>query len=505
MNDTDLLELKEYLYPHIDNFTEEPYSSYLKYYKEAFPNFKFYLGFKLPDKIKRAQIYRSLYLICEKDNLLKNFIVHNTDDGMIIKSCLDSSDFIPEFDKYMIDGNNYVFIPNNCDKLDKYNYTYYRRILNNFISNEQIQGKLMRTDEGNSIFLFLLLEDSKYSPSELEIKWKQYLEGGVVRKCKITSDKLCSALKVFSWIYRISFKILPDDFIELIVKTPSLREFENKFQKINETSSVNFKFVDIDNIINNEYEAFGILRILQKKIKDVSKIIPLFGTCRIYYQDDINILEILNEYQEDPSAEGTEIFTQDEFSEMSKFRKASLIKAPSNNLYSFLDLYRNPKKIDPYTREEFSDEFIKEMKDVMNDINGIFMTGFPPIDFNPDLIMIESEPDKIIRTISFHIKIGEDVNPFWIIPDLRNTEYANVTIDAIRILSIKWSDNTLFKKSFPYNNVIPDGDIHLLFSPIALYVFEQTSNNLNLELYPKEIELQAQHLKDQCNLLRRCS
>jgi len=85
----------------------------------------------------------------------------------------------------------------------------------------------------------------------------------------------------------------------------------------------------------------------------------------------------------------------------------------------------------------------------------------------------------------------------------------------------KWSDGSLFKTSFPYSNIIPDwrgldshiyeslkidyGDIHLVFSPIALYVFEQTINNLTVETYPRDIISQAQNLSNQSYILEKCS
>lgn len=512
MHDAHLLELSQFQFPSIEinEFTKEPYLSYLQIYKETYSEFKFYRGFIRPDAVERAKIYRAIVLSCGDDIFMKNFMIFNTNDGLIIKfqETGTSSDFTQKFDHHMSQGKNYVFIPKNCDKLDRYNYSYYRRMLNNFITNEQIPGKAIRMNETDDLLLFLSFDEcSNPSTEEYEKKWKEYLQGGVLRKFEISADKLCTAFKVFSWTFRESFKILSNDLIEITVKSPSIKNFEFGINTINQSDPIHLEYINLDFVILDQYEAFGILRILRGKIDSVSKIIPIIGSPRIYFlSEELNksdIYDIINKYEiTDPLPEGSEIFTQDEFAGMSKFRQASLIKAPSGNLYSFLDLYRNPKRIDPCTGESFPEYFIEEMTCIMKDLNGAFMTEFPPVNLKPELITISSDSNAVIRTMSFCIKIGEETYPFWIIPDLRNTLHGKTTLDAIRILVIKWTDNSLFKGSFLPG---PDCDIHLLFSPIALYVFEETISDLNLKIYPRDIEAQAQHLREQIYLLSRCS
>ena len=510
--DKHLLELSQFQFPSIsiDELTKEPYLTYLQYYKETYSDFKFYRGFINPNGVVRSKIYRAIHLSCKNGISMKDLIIFNTNDGLIIKIRTDNEKFLCNFDNYMLNGDNYVFIPENCDKLDKYNYSYYRRMMNNFIENEQISGKPFRMNEIDSILLFLSLDEcysvehGNWGNATLERKWKEYIQGGVIRKYTVPSDKLCVAMKVFSWIYRVSFEILTDDFIEFTVKSPSIKDFESRLDVIEKSEPIGLRYIDFN--INDEYEAFGILRILQERM-DVNQVIPLMGTSRIYfphYLNSENILSVLNEYNTMESLpEGNEIFTQDPFSEMSKWRQLSLIKAPSNNLYSFLDLYRNPKKIDPYTREDFPKDFVNQMNKIMSNLDGVFMSGFPPMIFQPELITVASD-GFVIRTISFYIKIGERISTFWIIPDLRDTEYSEITLDAIKTLVIKWSNGSLFRGSFPHTNVIPDGDIHLLFSPIALYVFEQTSFDLNIETYPRDIKQQARGLAQKIELLKRC-
>src|SRR5690606_23495094 len=114
-----------------------------------------------------------------------------------------------------------------------------------------------------------------------------------------------------------------------------------------------------------------------------------------------------------------------------------------------------------------------------------------------------SLPDKIIPTISFYIRLAEKTEVFWIIPDLRETEYAELTLEAIRILITKWTDRTLFKNSFT-NLILGDHDLHSIFSPVALYVFEYNSTHLDVDNYPRDIQTQAQNLKEQIRLLIKC-
>ena len=526
-NDTDLLEISQFQFPsvQIEQLTKEPYLSYVKLYKEMYGHLKFYRGFIQPSIVERAKIYRALDLCCVNGISIKDIIVFATTEGLIIKCRhIDDECFNSNFNHYISQEDYYVFIPENCDKLDQYNYSYYRRMLNNFTLNEQIPGKTFRMNEHDNVFLFVSLESTDTMESGqrgnscLEKKWKEYIQGGVLRTYNFSANRLCSVLKTFPWVNRVTFRILPNDIIEITVRSPSIKDFETRITEINRNQPLKLEYVDLEFAILDEYESFGILRILSERIANISQIIPLSGTSRIYYSSDIldDILLILKEYHStEELPEGSEIFTQENFSEMIKWRQASLIKAPSKNLYSLLDLYRNSKKedsnsnkvacYDPATRDLLPESFLNDMTVIMEKINSVFMTGFPPKKFEPELITIASESNALIRTISFYIKLGEETNAFWIVPDLRGTEYGKITLEAIRTLVIKWSDHSIFKGSFPETGIAPDGDIHLIFSSIALYIFEQTISNLTLENYPRDIKAQAQHLQEQIYLLKRCS
>lgn len=490
MNDADLLELSQFQFPSItiDELTTQPYLAYVQDYKYKYGEYKFYRGFKNPDIYERAKIYRAIDLCCDDNMTMDNFIIFNSSEGLIIKCKhipIDS-----EFDLYLSQDNSYIYIPINCNKLDQYNYSYYRRMLNTFKTNERINCKVIRMNEINNTLLFLSSKNPL--PVDLNIKWKEFTQSiGVIRKFIIPSDKLCKSMQMFPWEYRVSFLII-DDMIELTVRSCSLDDFETRLKTIESSDSITLKYIDLDFIIKDEYEAFGLLRILNR-----NDVIPLMNTSRIYFTDDLD-LNLIEQYEYNGILpEGSEIYTQEDYSEMSKYRLASLIKVPTGNLYSLLDIYRNPKKEDPYTREEYSQDFILQIEDIMNNLKGIFTIGFPPDRFEPELVIIESEPDMIIQTISFYIKIRNILSVFWIIPDLRNTEYNKITLDAISILVKKWSDGSLFKNSNIYS------DINLLFSPIALHVFEQTINNLNIETYPRDLLSQAQTLSEQNFILNK--
>lgn len=95
----------------------------------------------------------------------------------------------------------------------------------------------------------------------------------------------------------------------------------------------------------------GIVRMLEGE-----QVIPLMQTSRIGRKEAIeHKLEhfTLPQFPD----QGTEIYTQEDFCEMSKYRMMSLIQAPSGNFYSFLHLAQSPMKIDPLTRADIPPEF----------------------------------------------------------------------------------------------------------------------------------------------------
>jgi hypothetical protein len=158
-------------------------------------------------------------------------------------------------------------------------------------------------------------------------------------------------------------------------------------------------------------------------------------------------------------------------------------------------------KIDPLTRADIPPEFREQVQTIIKGLNSSLMAGF-----EPQLVTVVSHRDKIIPTISFYIKLAEKTAAFWIIPDLRETEYAELTLEAIRILITKWTDRTLFNNTFTGIILSRNGDydIYSIFSPVALYVFEYNSTHLEVDKYSGNIHSQAQNLKEQIRLLMKC-
>lgn len=147
--DKDLTELLDYQFTSIslDQLIESPYIYYVNLYRK-YDKFTFYKGYIRPTFLERAKIYRAFYLTSEKLNNLTtypegNIICFITSEGIIIK-CIPSllHIFSEQFEKYMIESDNYIFIPDICKKLNMYEYTYYCRAINKFIENERIKARL---------------------------------------------------------------------------------------------------------------------------------------------------------------------------------------------------------------------------------------------------------------------------------------------------------------------------------------------------------------------------
>lgn len=501
----DLLnELNQYLFPSVptDCLINEPYKMYTEKYRSLSGDFTFFRGFISPDPIKRAKIYRAINL-CSRDN----FITFSSASGLIIKyKTLSGDGFKDDFNFYLSQPDYYAFIPKECDQLDDYNFVYYRGLMTIFQRNERIPGEILRLSEHSSVFLFISLNEdcvckqgicqchevSSTGNAYLEKKWKEYLQEGVSRSLILSSSELSLAFKIFPWKDRCVFKII-DNKIEMTVKSTSLDNFDKQINLLREGSQEEFRYVELDFIIADIYEAFGIYKILCKET-NLTNIIPLIGTSRIYYQGDIDPLEILNQYEppECPN-EGTEIFSQDDFAKMSKYQKASLVKVPSGHFYYLIDLYLNINKKDPYTRQDYSEEFKNSLKELFRNLEGAFMFGFPPIYPEPQLITVQSD-----ETISLYIKLGEDIAFFWQIPDLRGTEFELLTLNALQLIVIKWTDKSLFSSHI---GKIENG-IHSIFSPYALYVFEKSYLEGKENLEKQKL---AERLREKLYILQKCT
>lgn len=503
MTDSCLNELSTYQFPNIskDQLLEDPYKIYTQMYIQLSDDFDFFHGYCKPNPIRRAQIYRALQFSTDpkhlndqklhslsfNDNLQNEYIVFNTPDGLVIKKKKNC-----HLDKYEIllnESDQLVFIPPKYDQLSEYEFSYYRRLLSNFVHSEKIPGTILFTVEQDCKFLFVALT----SPirTKLSKKWTQYIQGGVIRKYKFPSHYLLAVLNNFPWLVRKKFKILPDKDICIWIRSPSLDDFEFQLNKIyaqsyhSEFNMMDWYHIDLlDVIINNELAVIGIIRLLV----DNWIVIPLIKTSRLYIlnkTDSDCSLEIIQKRLkeiENFDLEGFEPFTVRRYDEMSVLEKLGLIKTPQNHWYSILSLYQsswthtNKNFRDPLTNLKFSKGFKSELIQICKNIHPIFNRGFPPKLFEPELITVETESEfpKILFYVKLDSKNSSDLNPeqilFWKIPDFRSyqPEFAKLTLDAIQLIVSKWSDKSLFQARTFYK------DIYLIFNPQALYVWEKT-------------------------------
>ena len=412
-------ELLEYLYPD-----DPPDENLVLQYQQSELNF--YRGFRLPSVLERAQIYRAVYECVSKTFL---FI---TPSGIIIKT--DQPDL-------ELDLSRPVFVPPGYDLLEKYTYLYACRLLNRFIADEAIPGKALLVGK---TFLFIALD----CDMDCTLSWSQYIAGGVSRTVKFPPDKLWTFLEIFPWSCRETAEVIEKE-IKFSVKLDLLR-LRTSLEALERGRSVDLKYIEIGEILENE-EAFGIIRSTS------SVVIPLVGTSRVYYlsSQDPPV------FTDPPSVdeEGHETFTLEKFSEMSKFRKASLIRAPSGHFYSLLHL--SNQTVDPLTRDRFPESFLETIKQEISKCQGPFLTGYPPTKVTPQLEIKEHNSE-----IKFYIALTE-TSLFWTIPDLRNTDYELFTIHAIQLIMQKWADRSLFGS-------FRGSDDNLIFSPMAFHVFTKT-------------------------------
>lgn len=502
-----LRELSKFYIPSItvEELKKEPYNLYTRMYCEMSNGLNFFRGYVQPNPIQRAKIYRAIN-ICSKDKKTNNFLVFASTFGLIIKYRGDPPE--KKFDHYLSQSDNYVFVPDKCDQLDMYDYTYYRRLISDFCTNEHIPGEIVSNSEQDNRFLFISLIQPL---DNIKQKWNEYILGGVYRSFTISPEKLASCFQVFPWEERIGFKI-KSNLIEVTVKSHSRDDFQSKIAKLKVTHE-RWESVDLDMIIQDEHEAFGVARILAH----ICSILPLIKTNRIYVcnpeKDTIErIQKAIKSFDvSGVSTEGLEIFSQDPYENMSFFRKASLIEVPDSVWYSFLDLYQS-RPNDPHTRKELSLDFLDSIDKELKSITGPFLYGFPPIRFEPNLITKTSDPSAgylnsfgKTPTISFYIQLvtsnsdssyKSELYFFWQIPDLRETKYASITMEAIQTLASKWSDRSIFQ------DVINSRDIHLIFLPKALYVFEKSSIDISSGLYPQDEWGQSERLREQVCILK---
>lgn len=518
-----LSELTQYHFPNIppERLNEETYRSYIRIYSSLSASFKFYRGFSKPDPILQAKIYRAVRLTYGSNHKepsidpsearsglsfaqLGSCIVFRSPHGLVVKVKEIYPEFDRLFDVYLSQPDSCVFLPPGYDRLDRYEFPYYHDLLLNFKKNLELDrtSALIRCSESNSEFLFLCLEE----PTDLDLasEWRDYLQGGLKRKIRLSPGQIPEAFRRFRWTERVRAEI-DEGRVVLTIRCSPLDEFKRRTEQIEEEDG--WTLLDLGIPIENEQEAIGLLRKTKTR-----ELIPLIGTTWCCLRSGLveKVRASLTDWSQEEMPDGTEIFTQVEFSEMSVLQKSSLIRTPEGRLYSLLGLYeqiRGEMKTDPLTREAYSEEFLKKLEEEFEQIRGPFLEGFPPTPFDPQLITIcpeldEASEDLVEPSISFYLQTIDhdkvDTHLFWKIPDLRRTEYASLTLEAIRILVLRWSDRSLFKGYRPERLMNPN----LIFSPSAYYVFEKNAQEIDLGRFPTERRDQADRLREQIYILQ---
>lgn len=500
-----LSELAQYHFPNIspERLYEEPYRSYIQIYCSLSAPLKFYRGFIKPQPLLQAKIYRAVRLAYgsyHEEPPADFCMIFRSSHGLVIKV----REVLPEFDRlfnyHLSQPDNCVFLPNGYDRLDQHEFPYYHDLLSNFRKNNlQLIGKsaLVRCSENNSDFLFLCL--SEPIDFNLSSQWHEYLHGGIRRTVVLTPNQVPEAFRRFRWSERSHFQV-EENQVKMTVKCTSLDEFKERIDQIPEEDGWNLLNLGI--MIENEQEAFGLIARVGRK-----ELIPLIGTTWVCLPSILNgeVESVLKEEVEMELPEGNEVFTQVEFSEMSSLQKSSLIQSPTGQPYSILGLVeqiQGGSKIDPLTRQPYSEEFLKEVETTIDRLRGPLLEGFPPYPFNPQLITIcpdHEEMEMNEPSISFYLQSNElDTHLFWKIPDLRRTEFASLTFEAIRVLVLRWTDRSLFRNYRPERRMNPN----LVFSPAAYYVFEKNTQEIDLGKFPTEKNEQADRLREQIYILQ---
>lgn len=491
-----LSELRQYHFPNLspEQLREEPYLSYTQIYCSLSATLKFYRGFVRPSSIFQAKIYRAVRLAYgshHREPPTDSCMVFRSPHGLVIKVREIPPDFDRLFDLYLTQPDSCVFLPEGYHRLGRYEFPYYHDLLFNFKQNHpelHRTSALIRCSENNSEFLFLCLEQP--SPVDLSSDWRSYLQGGLERTITLTAGQVPEALLRFGWTERTGWSV-QGDRAKLTVRCSSREEFTERTHELPERA--NWTLLDLGRKIENEQEAVGLIR-------RVGQVIPLLGTSWVALPQTLveKTKLALSEQHPLELPEGSEVFTQIEFSEMSALQKSSLIQAPNGNYYCLLGLIQQASSIDPLTRQPYPEEFVQQIQRLRQELEGPFLTGFPPAPFDPQLITICPDGEEADRSISFYLQLMEDTHLFWRIPDLRRTEFAPLTIEAIRVLVTKWTDRSLFKGYRPERRINPN----LLFSPAAYYVFEKSSQELELGRVPTELREQADRLREQIYILQ---
>ena len=236
-------ELSTYQFPQVssEELLLEPHRAYTEMYIQQSQGYHFFRGYINPTILERAKIYRALDFSHTLSHTLGQgksssescsegypYILFVSSKAVVIKKRPDYE--FPQYDFFLSQSDQYVFVPPGADRTDQYDFVYLRRLLSNFNSTERISGKILFNQEQDRYFLMLALD--RPLRDELTRKWTEYIQGGVIRCFDFRPDRLDQTLTYFGWSERDHFEILSNGLIRIWVRSSSLDDFQQKVTSI---------------------------------------------------------------------------------------------------------------------------------------------------------------------------------------------------------------------------------------------------------------------------------
>lgn len=453
----------------------------------------FFQEFLSPNIETRARIYRSIDLL-NFQYPQANFISLTISSGsVVIRYSPGDTNLVPEFARLM--SEDAVFVPPGFDKIKAEEFSWYRRLLNCFLKDCELIGRIMMKTENEGYFLFFSFAHTR-SPNfqrMIEELWREYSQGGLHYYLELQPEHLVPACQIFPFPDRLGWSVTPNS-INLKVQVPSKQNFRTRFEQLKEAIPVPLLGIRLPESLQNENSGFGLLQVLE----GCRIAIPIIGTNCLYVDREPTRIRPLELPEID--LDEVEAYSQDKFSDMDSYRRKALIQGPSGKWLSFLDVFQG-NRIDPTNRVDFDSQLNLQialtLHRIENGIGNAFLTGFPPQRLEPNLI-IETEEDFI----NFYLRLGEVDIWFWEIPNLEDSpEMENALIVMTRL----WSDQKLFSNHVSQLSQIsqvsldPNRKNHylLLLNPRALSIFESSS----LEPWPKDPHLQAARISEHIDRL----
>lgn len=206
--------------------------------------------------------------------------------------------------------------------------------------------------------------------------------------------------------------------------------------------------------------------------------------------------------------EDVEIFTMMSFESLPALDRVGLIRV-NQHWYSILGLYQSgytKKLVDPLTRQILSPELTQQIHEIVGLLPPSLTTGFPPPTKQFKLIQTTSTYNSTKFVEFFLLSELPALGPelpgervfLWAVPDFRECEdddLKNMTLDAIEIITLKFSNQVIFQDRRHHQ------DVHLNLDPRMLYLCERSYGNLHSKDYHELLTLQIKDFEEMLDIL----